>query len=743
MRVGILCSALFLLFASAAPAQWDAAKWSGQAAIEIDYSAGSRDLERYQVRVGLDEKSLDFKAARPDGADLRLVDRDGRTLLPYWIERFDPADRQAVVWVCVPALAAGQKRVVHLHYGNPAAAPASDGRATFEFFDDCEQGRPDERWQVVRGKIQFKYLDAYSRFGRPGGVWHRSGAKTRVSPGGLTVYGGPHATYCSWTRPMAIYAPEVDKTFFAFGNAENHPTVCAYDHRRNALEPAVTVGRNPDGDAHKNPHLLIDEQGYLYAFYRAHCTPTHLAKSLRPLDISAWQPMGVVCEQSSYPQPWQLRQGEISVFYRSGSTHNAGESVVRSRDGGRTWTKPQLIAQSPPKNGLYALTIAPGGPWPRKIHMAWSVTRGDWWQRYHVFYASSDDGGVTWRRSDGRPYQLPITEADAEMVFRSDVPDRGVWLQDMQLDASGRLYVLFVDGHTLTYDCAWRVATLADGRWSVHRLTGCDHMYDHGALVVLAENDLRAYLPSTPSQAFQDGGQIVERQSLDRGVTWKTVRQVTASEKYSHNHVKTVYNQRHGDFRVFWSYGDSTDPPQTREVSLYRGGEALCCPEKLEPAYAPEKFPGRLMVVGQPERIDSTLAIKNLSLSDAAIAARVMPGPPEKHGMLCARIGPSGALYGGGLADGRAKLYRYQDRWRTLAEQKLPGPAAGWHDWELRAFGDHLQMSLDAAPLAEAQEASLTQGALGIRVSSTELLLDDIRVRRLVLPEPVARVRPR
>ena len=125
MRVGILCSALFLLFASAAAAQWDAAKWSRQAAIEIDYSAGSRDLDRYQVRVALDEKSLDFKAARPDGADLRLVDRDGRTLLPYWIERFDPADRQAVVWVCVPALAAGQKRVVHLHYGNPAAAPAS------------------------------------------------------------------------------------------------------------------------------------------------------------------------------------------------------------------------------------------------------------------------------------------------------------------------------------------------------------------------------------------------------------------------------------------------------------------------------------------------------------------------------------------------------------------------------------------------------------------------------------------
>jgi hypothetical protein len=176
-------------------------------------------------------------------------------------------------------------------------------------------------------------------------------------------------------------------------------------------------------------------------------------------------------------------------------------------------------------------------------------------------------------------------------------------------------------------------------------------------------------------------------------------------------------------------------------VSLYRYGESLSAPVKMEPMYAPEAFPGRMLVVAQPERIDSLLAIKGLSLTDAAIAARVIPGPPQKHAMLFARAAADGTLWGGGLANAHVKLYRYAARWQPAADV----PAArsdGWQQWELRAAGDRLQMSIDSAPAAEATaNASAPAGSLGVRVFGTELLLDDIRVRRLVEPEPTARVR--
>ncbi len=735
---------LCLVWAAVGAGAWDSTEWPKRAVVEIDYRNGGQDLDRYQVRIELDRSCFDFSAARPDGADLRFVEPDGGRLLPHWIERFDPAAGQGVVWVRVPQLKVGQMRSVELYWGNRSAASVADGRATFEFFDDCEQGRADERWEVTRGRLDFGYVDYASRFGRPGGVWHRSGAKTRLSPMAKTVYGGGHATYCSWTRPMAIYAPEVDKTFFVFGNAENAPTISAYDHGRKTLEPAVTVGATIDTDAHRNPHLLVDAEGFLYVFYGSHCSPTYLARSQRPFDLRAWESLGAVAENSSYPQPWQLRQGEIAVFYRSGGTHDAGESCIRTSDGGRTWSAPQLIATSPPKNGLYAVTVAASGVYPRKIHMAWSATRGDWWQRYHLFHAASDDGGLTWHRSDGRSYELPIAESEAEMVFRSEVPDHGVWLQDAQLDAAGRLYVLFVDGQTLSYDCCWRVATLADGQWSIRPITGCDHMYDHGALVVLGENDLRAYLPSVAVQPWEDGGQIVEWQSVDRGATWKSLRQVTRSGKYSHNHVKTVFQQRHDDFRVFWSYGDSNVPPETREVTLFRCGEGLAAAERMEPAYPAGQFAGRFLRVPSPERVDSLLAIKELRLADAAIAARVMlAGPEKQHGMLCARIGSSGGLYAGGFPRDWAKLYWYGERWKALAEEKRPGISIGWHSWELGVEADRLQLTADGQTAVGARDATLRQGGWGLRTFDTELLVDDVRVRRLLHPEPKAAVRGR
>ncbi|MBM4050229.1 MAG: DUF2341 domain-containing protein, partial [Planctomycetes bacterium] len=431
---------------------WMPSAWRHRDVIVVDNSGGKQALSHYQVKVALNAASFDFSKAQADGRDLRFSDSDGRTLLDYWIERYDPAGKQAVVWVKVPGVPAGGKKTIHVHYGNPKAAAASNGIKTFEFFDDCDTGSPPDKWAVAMGAPKFEYVRHADVFGKPGGIWHCSRAATRRYPGNETVYGGGHATYCAWTRPMAVYAPSQDKTFFAFGNAENSPTVSFYDHKTKQFGPAVVVGTNPDMDAHKNPHVLIDDAGYLYIFYRSHCTPTHLAKSRRPYDIMDWTPMGVVVERSSYPQPWQLRPGEITVLYRGGGTHDATESLVRSTDGGATWSKPFHIVTPTPKNGCYAVTIAETGRYPRKVHVAWSLTRGDWWQRYHVFYAYSDDGGETWRRGDGTPYELPITEPTSEMVFESDVPDRGVWLKDIQLDSQGNPYILFIDANSLTYE---------------------------------------------------------------------------------------------------------------------------------------------------------------------------------------------------------------------------------------------------------------------------------------------------
>ena len=718
---------------------WDPSKWTCRQDVLIDSAGGTSGLTDYQVKVTLAAPDFDFAGVADGGADLRFTDSDGTTLLDYWIESFSKPERTGVIWVQVPHIPAGSTKTIHLFSGNPHASAASDGAQTFEFFDDCESGSADDRWEVALGSPTFSYVSCEEEFNRVSGVWHSSGCARRLSPTAATVYGGAHATYCAWTRPMAVYAPSEDKTFFAFGNEVNSPTVSYYDHRTQTLGPATVVGPNPDMDAHKNPHMLIDEHGYIYLFHGSHCTPALVKKSLRPYDTSEFRPMATITDSSSYPQPWQLRPGEITVLFRKGGTHNAAQSYIKSTDGGASWANSVDIVTPQPKNGCYAVSIAETGPYPRKLHMAWSLTRGDWWQRYHIFYACSDDGGVTWRKSDGTPYELPITEPTSEQIFESEVPDRGVWLKDIQLDTQGNPCILFIDGHTVSYGCVWNFARHTPDGWSVHEIARSDHMFDAGGLVILADDDFRVYAPTTISQPYEDGGEIEEWQSTDGGRTWHNTAHLTTGSDYSHNHVKTVFNHGSGDFRVFWSYGDAKNPPETRHVDLYYYGEDQPQPQKMDLYAASIERTGRCLKLTQDETIPSAIKINGLQLRDVALCARVRTGvryiyPP----MVCLGLNDDGHFYGVGMTwSGITEICKFTDDCQVIASGDPIGPAT-WRDWSFQASADTLRLVVDGEELVSATEPDLPAGGIGAHVSCANLYLDDIRVRKCASPEPTA-----
>ena len=71
-----------------------------------------------------------------------------------------------------------------------------------------------------------------------------------------------------------------------------------------------------------------------------------------------------------------------------------------------------------------------------------------------------------------------------------------------------------------------------------------------------------------------------------------------------------------------------------------------------------------------------------------------------------------------------------------LAEAASPTVPPGWHEWSFRACGKRLQIAVDGQVLLESQDADFTRGGAGVRVWNTSFYLDDIRVRKFVLPEP-------
>ena len=102
--------------------------------ITITEQSGN-DLTDYQVRIDLDATNFDFSHFLNEGKDLRFTDAS-KNLLPYWVEKMDIAAEKATIWVKVPSIPANSSASIYMYYGNDSLPSASDGEATFLFFDD-------------------------------------------------------------------------------------------------------------------------------------------------------------------------------------------------------------------------------------------------------------------------------------------------------------------------------------------------------------------------------------------------------------------------------------------------------------------------------------------------------------------------------------------------------------------------------------------------------------------------------
>jgi hypothetical protein len=110
-------------------------------------------LTDYQVLVTLDTQSLiSARKMRSDCGDIRFTDSDGETLLNYWIES-GCNTTSTKIWVKVPNIPANSSKTIYVYYGDPSATSLSNGRNTFELFDDWESGTVDTSYWTVGGSV--------------------------------------------------------------------------------------------------------------------------------------------------------------------------------------------------------------------------------------------------------------------------------------------------------------------------------------------------------------------------------------------------------------------------------------------------------------------------------------------------------------------------------------------------------------------------------------------------------------
>ena len=214
--------------------------------------------------------------------------------------------------------------------------------------------------------------------------------------------------------------------------------------RRSDWTVTVTPYRGNVRDAHNVISLGVDGKGRLHLSFDQHGQPLKYCRGLRPgsMQFGPLEPMTGLPEERdvTYPEFHRLSTGDLLFVYRSGESGRGNLVMNRYNLSKGTWSQIHrvLLDGENQRNAYWQLCVDARDV----IHLSW-VWRESWRveTNHDLCYACSRDGGLSWQRSDGTPYELPITFATSEVAW--PVPQRSELINQtsMTADTDGHPYI--------------------------------------------------------------------------------------------------------------------------------------------------------------------------------------------------------------------------------------------------------------------------------------------------------------
>jgi hypothetical protein len=191
-------------------------------------------------------------------------------------------------------------------------------------------------------------------------------------------------------------------------------------------------------DAHNCISIMVDGEGFLHMAWDHHNNALHYARSIAPLslELTPKMPMTGTLEQKvSYPEFYKLANGSLLFLYRDGGS-GQGNLVMKKYDiKTRKWTDlhDNLVDGQGQRNAYWQACIDKQGT----IHLSWVWRETpDVASNHDLCYARSRDGGVTWEKSNGEKYKLPITAASAE--YAATIPQKSELINQTSMAADDK-----------------------------------------------------------------------------------------------------------------------------------------------------------------------------------------------------------------------------------------------------------------------------------------------------------------
>ncbi len=396
-------------------------------------------------------------------------------------------------------------------------------------------------------------------------------------------YSGGLGTYPANHYPFSVYVASENKTFFCYGGADEAGKtllhmVSYFDHKTGMVpKPTIVLDKKTD-NAHDNPVMNIDAEGYIWLFSTAHGTnsPSYVHKSVKPYDITKFEQIHatklengkvVPMNNFSYLQSWyQPGNGFINLFTHYDRKVIANQpskprrtiSYMTSADGVNysEWKDLATIEE-----GHYQTSGSFGNTVGTSFNFH-PVKEGENGLNYrtNLYYIQTKDFGKTWENVSGKKMQLPLTQIQNEALVK-DYHSLGlnVYINDVAYDSKGHPIILYITskGYQAGPENApytWNTARFTGSDWEILPVTTSDNNYDMGSLMVDKKGHWTIVGPTTTGpQAFNTGGEMVMWTSTNQGKSWKS-KTLTSNSMYNHSYARKPVNV-HDGFFAFWADG--------------------------------------------------------------------------------------------------------------------------------------------------------------------------------------------
>jgi hypothetical protein len=424
------------------------------------------------------------------------------------------------------------------------------------------------------------------------GIWFALGQPSEFGD----KYSGGLGTYTANHIPVAIYAPEVQKSYFVYGGTtrkdEKHLLIMIsyFDHQTEMVpKPVIVYDKMGVDDPHDNASLSIDDKGFLWVFVSGRNTsrPGLIFRSKKPWQIDEFEKIKE--GEMTYPQPWWM-EGH-GFFYLFTKYTKGRELYWSSSPDGKSWAPDQKLAGM---GGHYQISNIRGN---KMVSVFNYHPGGNVDKRTNIYLLQTEDFGHTWKTIDGKTVTTPATDPHcAALVKDYEAEKKLVYLNDLSFDSEGNPVILAVISSDFKpgpqgNPREWTIIHWKNGQWNFSKVCESTHNYDMGSLYTDDKVWQIIGPTETGPQKYGTGGEMALWESTDEGKNWIKIRSITKNSPRNHSYARRPL-QANKNFYAFWADGNVD---KFSESQLYftnqKGSQVWVLPYEMTSEYAkPEKL---------------------------------------------------------------------------------------------------------------------------------------------------------